>query len=1802
MSNLQLRTVRFKASYWSCEETDDHELVIHVSGLTENHETVQVKVEGFTPFVYLQLPNHVKWTPTKCKAIFTYFQQIMKANGPIRYKVFARENLYYRKPMKTLFITFPTGDACKKFSYKCTKPLSIPHAGTFRGGDFKVHEHNIDPIIKLTASQKILLAGWVEVTEKIQEDEKELSEEERKFSSADIDLIASWSNIKPIPAPKDVVIRQKYCSFDIECNSGNHNSKLPDSREHKNCVFQIACVFGRLGEKERKSYLLTLFDPHDIPGVEMIRCKSEKELLLFFTLLIRKEDPDIFIGYNIIKFDWDYMISRAEKYGYYPRFMELSRIIGKRAELMKSNWSSSAYGDQSFRFPNCHGRTNVDVLIEVERNYKLPTYSLNTVSEFFLRDKKDDITPRQLFMLFQLTDEILKKVSDKKPNTRDLKLIRRRVEEIFPLRKTHGVVRELRRNLLKAKATEIKDLVREALTITGKYCVQDTMLPIDISEKLNLWTSMEEMSNVMHVPVSYLHTRGQQIKVVAQVFRETYFDNIVIPYNNNKKSDEKFQGATVFEANPGDYNNVATLDFASLYPTTMIAFNICHTTMVEDNDPIPDSECHVLSWSDHRGCLARDTPVSLLNRSEKIQNLDKDVQKVYASSENGIKLHDQIAHYEQGVKDCLALTFEDGTVLKCTPDHKILTSTGEWVEAQNLILGKDVQMAYRPPTFEIPNDFTLPFAGREYKNQDIVKLMQLFGILCSDGTMINGNTMAYRGHQLDVKSLTEDVEYLSGKLPKIKNVNYGWAIPILGKFGQAFRECPGIVRKTNAGGRSLPDFLFEEDCPEGVIAAFLSGLYGGGGHTISFSSKAKALSTISFSWTSETAEVFNKILILFERLGFHPTLTRVKKESKLCIPVDEVLRFHSTIGFAHCVHKAIRLEVGCLYLRHRESVWNQQKRIVENVRTARQRFIDKKKKYSMKKLTKDAIAKEEFVFNEYYGSQMTEYLRSRKNWSKPMFSRTFFPGPMKYMEKIGARKLFCDSHKQTKYAVHKDSIELPTFHIPLLHKEECGQLPTYDLEVDSSHSFVANGVIVHNCNHDPQKRKVEKSKILCGKHRYRFRKVKIRYDEKTGEITREGEGLMPRIERNLLATRKEVKKEMFVLDAKLAMHEGKATEDEIEKFRQCGFEITEPDSLGEKEVENVKVFAGSLNAKQLAIKVSANSGYGAFGARTGYIPLIAGAASITAMGRTLIMMAIQKIRDTWDNCKLVYGDTDSCMIIFEGTTLNEAFDLAIEASALATFYLKCWILGVDEDYVVTTKKGNHYHLNEIDKKSPDFANLSYDDKIKVLEYESIPIDLEFENMYGRFLLLTKKRYVAYIVNRKGEIIKEVKKGVVLARRDNSEYLRITYKKMAEAILNEKDESDVMNILYDRVDKLFTRQIPDTQFIIYTGITSMMNYPKMNIAKKNRENYNGKLFYIDENGDPVDDPVGPLDPRLVFPNYPQCLLALKMMRRGTDVPSNTRLEYLYIDKPDAFHQGEKAEDYTYYIENHDIENLHPDYLHYIEKQLANPATELLKVKYPREPVIYEKLDEALNRVFSSRDVSELKRSRLAKMKKYVKLPLCSTKNEMIGWGCVESLQDDDMWEKFVHDQKLGHRISPDRNIGYIFSGKDAKVEYVLDSVKKGGINDFNPNRESEVELIDVCRKWKARTVLNKIYDSHGMKKRPTKRPTQSGDKLRIGTKVMLLNNLMGCKKHTVCKVVEIREEESNLSAKNKRYTFDLVVDELSEKIIQNIPRTAFATFYIRDSTVMKDIFRARTYYRKVVDHLKEVFNPLHFDEG
>ena len=89
------------------------------------------------------------------------------------------------------------------------------------------------------------------------------------------------------------------------------------------------------------------------------------------------------------------------------------------------------------------------------------------------------------------------------------------------------------------------------------------------------------MARVTGIPFNFILARGQQVKVVSQLYRKAAEEGFVIPALKTEVTDEQYEGATVIEPTKGYYDiPIATLDFASLYPSIMMAHNLCYTTLL----------------------------------------------------------------------------------------------------------------------------------------------------------------------------------------------------------------------------------------------------------------------------------------------------------------------------------------------------------------------------------------------------------------------------------------------------------------------------------------------------------------------------------------------------------------------------------------------------------------------------------------------------------------------------------------------------------------------------------------------------------------------------------------------------------------------------------------------------------------------------------------------------------------------------------------------------------------------------------------------------------------------------------------------------------------------------------------------------------------------------------------------------------------------------------------------------------------------------------------------------------------------
>ena len=540
---------------WSDEEDTYQNLsVIRMFGINKNNETVMLKVENFSPFCFMELPENIKWNASNLDVVNNAIKQQFRACQPNKISFENKKRLYDSKfeydkntdkytdkTFPYLKMTFPNVTKMNQFIAYTRKGISTSVFGKLI---VKIYgaEKSLVPSLQLMGTKKIPPVGWVYISKAVKVDNVE------KETRKDIEYIVDYEKIQPLPSNKTSklpIIYPSILSFDIETFSSRIVC-MPDASRPADCVFQIGCTLRtRKGIEEK--YLFTLKECDDIEDITVIKCKSEYRLLMAYAKFVCEKDPDVIIGYNIYGFDFTYLIKRAEICKCYEEFMKQSCIVGRVCKKGGIEWESSAYGKQTINYIQTEGRLVFDMLPYIRKSYRLTNYKLETVCDEFLKTNKDPLKYTDIFNCYLKGDG-------------------------------------------------------ESMALCGKYCVQDSYVVYLLFQKLYTWYDITEGANTNEVPMFYLYAKGQQIKMFSQVFSYCYHNNIVMNVKNTIKTG-KYMGATVLNPIPGIYTNVLPFDFASLYPSIIMAYNIDYTRCLsEDDTDVPDSACHVFCWEDHVGC------------------------------------------------------------------------------------------------------------------------------------------------------------------------------------------------------------------------------------------------------------------------------------------------------------------------------------------------------------------------------------------------------------------------------------------------------------------------------------------------------------------------------------------------------------------------------------------------------------------------------------------------------------------------------------------------------------------------------------------------------------------------------------------------------------------------------------------------------------------------------------------------------------------------------------------------------------------------------------------------------------------------------------------------------------------------------------------------------------------------------------------------------------------------------------------------------------------------------------------------
>lgn len=482
---------------------------IRCFGVTKEGVSVTCKINEFTPFYYIKVDN--SFNKIKLSKFLNYIsdswqmqKKIEDSEGNSSWKQYYANNLLkdrcsivkkkdlfgFRNGKEYLYVrlVFNSIIAMNKSKYIFKKAVKIDGI-TKDPIKYKLYESNFEPFMRFCHIQDIRMAGWINLPSK--KYSKTINE-----ATTQVEVEINWKNIKSLP-DKAGIGNFLQASWDIETYSCDNSFPIPELKAknpkssdttdlYPNVIYQLATTFKYYNEsKTLVKHLLTLKKCAPITsgndGIPIVveECKNEKALIIRWVELISQMDPDILYTYNGDTFDCMYVYERAKLYRIEELIKsKLSRVNHISTVIKKETFSSSAYGDSDFIRFYIPGRLNYDLLIHYKRGMKkYPSYKLDYIANEILKEGKNDVNAKQIFSYYR-----------------------------------------------EGKPEQIREI--------GEYCIVDTELLQKLVDKQLILITIIQLANVTFVPIGFLTTRGQTIKVYSQILRKARTMNFLVPHTN----------------------------------------------------------------------------------------------------------------------------------------------------------------------------------------------------------------------------------------------------------------------------------------------------------------------------------------------------------------------------------------------------------------------------------------------------------------------------------------------------------------------------------------------------------------------------------------------------------------------------------------------------------------------------------------------------------------------------------------------------------------------------------------------------------------------------------------------------------------------------------------------------------------------------------------------------------------------------------------------------------------------------------------------------------------------------------------------------------------------------------------------------------------------------------------------------------------------------------------------------------------------------------------------------------------------
>lgn len=137
------------------------------------------------------------------------------------------------------------------------------------------------------------------------------------------------------------------------------------------------------------------------------------------------------------------------------------------------------------------------------------------------------------------------------------------------------------------------------------YCQEDAQLALELLEHIRVLDKYQDLATVAKLPLDDVMNGRTSTMIDSLMIRAADHAGVGVPLTRHQQRTGHIEGGYVHTLRPGLYHWVCVLDFKSMYPSVIIANNLCFTTLdpTGKGEIVSPTGIHFLSPAEREGLL-----------------------------------------------------------------------------------------------------------------------------------------------------------------------------------------------------------------------------------------------------------------------------------------------------------------------------------------------------------------------------------------------------------------------------------------------------------------------------------------------------------------------------------------------------------------------------------------------------------------------------------------------------------------------------------------------------------------------------------------------------------------------------------------------------------------------------------------------------------------------------------------------------------------------------------------------------------------------------------------------------------------------------------------------------------------------------------------------------------------------------------------------------------------------------------------------------------------------------------------------